>query len=112
MHLDAMAEPTTHGVPAIADYDQKTVGYHLRLLSQTGLIEVKNPAESDGIYIPAVLSMSWAGHEFLDSVRNPHVWKQTKSAAERLSSWTLSTLAELAKGYIKAEAYKFGLPIS
>jgi hypothetical protein len=54
----------------------------------------------------AILRMTMAGHEYLDSVRSPEVWKKTKSALEKVGGGAAldvikeiasKTLAELLK---------------
>lgn len=54
--------------------------YHMELLFEAGLIYGKMLEEcgtqaSDFL----ALRLTWAGHEFLDSVRSDTVWNQTKS---------------------------------
>ncbi|WP_126941637.1 DUF2513 domain-containing protein, partial [Xanthomonas sp. BRIP62409] len=51
------------------------------------------------------------GHDFLDSVRDPEIWRKTKSGAGQLGSWTVRMLAEMASGYVRAKAKDLGLPL-
>jgi len=59
----------------------------------------------------SVYRISWAGHEFLDSVRDPEIWRKTKEGAGKVGSWSVGLLAELAKGLIRAKAADLGLPL-
>lgn len=54
-------------------FDQ--IGYHLDLIVKAGLTarSVSHPAIGFMFKEP-----SWAGHDFLDSIRNPNVWSKTK----------------------------------
>ena len=81
---------------------------HLNLLKNAGYIEVEMRA-GDGTIM--VGDITWAGHDFIDAVREPKVWTETKSRAEKVGGWTVAILADLAKGYLKAEAAKHGFPM-
>lgn len=81
---------------------QETVDYIL-MLHSAGFLE-KSPKTS-------TYRLSWAGHEFLESVRDPEIWRKTKDGANKLGSWSVGILAEIAKGFIRAKAAALGLPI-
>jgi hypothetical protein len=46
---------------------------------------------------------TWAGHDFLDSIRDEDIWRKTKMHAEQVGAWTVDTLVGLAKAFIKAK---------
>lgn len=52
-----------------------------------------------------------AGHEFLETVRSAEIWSKAKAGATRVGSWSLSVIGDLAKGYLREEAAKLGLPL-
>jgi hypothetical protein len=56
------------------------------------------PAEGFGFQ-----SLTWEGHDFLDSVRDPKIWAKTKSGALAAGGFTVDLLKELAKGFIKKQ---------
>jgi hypothetical protein len=45
--------------------------------------------------------LTWAGHDFLDSVRDSEIWRATKEGAQKAGGFSLELLAALAKGLIK-----------
>jgi len=47
------------------------------------------------------LTITWNGYEFLDSIRDPEVWKRTEAAAAKVGGVGLSVLLELAKAVAK-----------
>lgn len=55
--------------------------------------------------------LSWKGHEFIDSIRDPEIWRQTKEGATKLGSWSVKLLGEMASGYIRLKATQLGLPV-
>ena len=70
------------------------VSYHVTLLAEAGLIEAENTTSMDQYeYLPTRLT--WAGHEFLDAVRDDTVWKRAKSE-------TLAKTGQLTFEVIKA----------
>lgn len=60
---------------------------------------------------PGVYRISWSGHEFLDSVRDPEIWQKTKDGANKVGSWSMKLLGELAVGFARAKAEQLGLPL-
>lgn len=87
-------------LPHLPDF-ATTLG-HAKMLISGGFIDVNDKH---------TLRMSWAGHEFLDKVRDPEIWRQTKEGASKVGSWSVKFLGELATGFIKAKATELGLPI-
>ena len=75
---------------------------HAQMLVSGGYIDVDRHT----------IRISWAGYEFLDSVRDPDIWRKTKEGAQKMGSWTVKLLADIATGFIKAKAIELGLPIS
>jgi hypothetical protein len=47
------------------------------------------------------LQLTWRGHEFLETVRDPEVWKRTKDGARKAGNFGLGFVVELAKAYGK-----------
>ncbi|MNE98660.1 hypothetical protein D3C80_1972110 [compost metagenome] len=45
--------------------------------------------------------LTYKGHEFLDTVRDPEVWRRTKEGAEKAGVAGLAMLLELGKAYGK-----------
>ena len=76
--------------------------YQLKLLDDTGLVEFRR--SSGGVWF--VNCMSWQGHDFLESVRDPEIWKTTKDVAKKAGGSTFDTLIAIAKGLIKTKIEK------
>ena len=70
---------------------------HFRLLADAGFIE-KGSLSSGGYTLRGI---TWAGHEFLDSIRDEEVWRRTKEGANKVGSWSLETLSEIARAIAK-----------
>ena len=50
--------------------------------------------------------ISWAGHDFIDSVRDPETWKKTKAGAAAAGGFTFDLVKDLAKGLVKKQIEK------
>ncbi|MGG0645463.1 DUF2513 domain-containing protein [Bacillus mycoides] len=61
---------------------------------------------SDELIHLSVSSISWDGHQFLDTIRDNEIWSKTKKAVGSLSSASISIMSSLATSYLKQ---KFGL---
>jgi len=95
------------------EYEGKTkqeIGHQLELLEDAGYIDARIIKDHVGIgYLDAfIVRMKMAGHEYLDSVRNPEVWNKTKTTLEKVGGGAAldvvkdiasKFLAELVKTY-------------
>lgn len=75
---------------------------HIALLKSGGFVD--EPQKG-------VLRITWEGHEFLDKVRDPEIWRKTKEGATKLNSWGIKLIGEMASGYIRAKATELGIPL-
>jgi len=80
------------------------VGYHLQLLAQAGLVdaEIERSRSTPGrIILVHPFGLTWEGHELLDSIRDPEVWRRTKQGAAKAGGLGFSFMVDLAKAYGK-----------
>lgn len=47
------------------------------------------------------IGLTWKGHEFLDNIRDPAIWRETKDGAKKLGGFSIELLGALAKGLVK-----------
>lgn len=83
----------------VAEKDECVVP-HARRMIEAGLLAplIDNNTEHRGKY-----SLSSAGYEFLDSVRDEELWRKTKEAAESIKSFGIEILRDIAKGFIATQ---------
>ena len=68
-------DPTKTCTVRAEGYAPVVIAYHLKLLKDGGLVVARDcSTESQMDYRPK--SLTWAGHEFLDAVRNETIWRQ------------------------------------
>jgi hypothetical protein len=80
--------------------EAEKLGEHLRLLKQAGFVDVQAESSTGAI---VVSGLSWRGHDFLDSVRDPKIWAKTKGAVESAGGFTVELMKDLAKGFVKKQ---------
>lgn len=79
--------------------------YHTQLLLDAGFVEGRVFDEETCV----VQRLTWAGHDFLDAMRDDTVWKKAKEHVLKPgASWTFDVLKEWLKAEVKA---KLGMPI-
>lgn len=83
---------------SVEGYDVDTIAYHLSLIKDAGLIDSGSVNPMVGI---GFRGFTWAGHDFIDSVRDPEIWKKTQGAMKQAGGFTLDLAKALAKGLIK-----------
>src|SRR5262245_43464068 len=66
------------GSVQVRGYSEDQIAYHLKLLKEAGLIDAIDVSSTTGIgFIP--ISITWRGHDFLESTRNEGVWQKVKA---------------------------------
>lgn len=83
------------------DYDR--TAEHLRMLIEEAGLVTGIPAHMMGGKNWLDLKLTWAGHDFLDAVRDPEIWSRTKKGAAEVKGFTFDLLKDLAKGFIKTQ---------
>lgn len=86
---------------AVANASVDQIAYHLRLIYDQGFLDSPGEPFLSG-QIP-FRGLTWAGHDFIDSIRDDDVWRKTKTQAEKVGSWTVDILSGFAKAVIKAK---------
>lgn len=81
---------------------------HVQLLEEAGLVMAAvNGGEKRPAAHAVVFRLTWAGHEFADSIRDDTLWKKVREHVIKPSaSWTFATLGEVLKAEILRQ---FGL---
>jgi len=63
----------------------------------------------DGSFLFRRLTME--GHDFLDTVRDPEIWRRTKQGATKAGGWTIGLLAEFGRAVLKQKAKEYGFDL-
>lgn len=76
--------------------------YHVALLKEAGLIDgqpLGSPGQENPVWID--LDLTWAGHDFLDAVRDPDIWRQTSRALQQAGAFTFALVKALAQAFLQ-----------
>src|ERR1044072_7772706 len=90
IRLLLLQQETGEEPPELKQYDEKGVVYNVALMIDAGLVIGEVLSDADETPISAVIIRpTWAGHDFLDSTRDPKIWKQAKEKVLKPGiSWT------------------------
>ncbi|MGY3717052.1 DUF2513 domain-containing protein [Sutcliffiella cohnii] len=87
------------------DWNREKVAYHLKILDQAGYV-INNTKWADNKPMWLLASLTWDGHEFLDSIKNDNVWLKTKDGVKKkgleMGSIPFDVLKEYASVQIKS----------
>lgn len=88
----------------IEGYGALEVGYHLIRMYEAGLLTgevTRSSSTPDRIIEVMPFDLTWAGHEFLEDIRDPEIWKRTKDGARKMGGASAQFIWEIAKAYGK-----------
>lgn len=81
-----------------SEFSIQDITYSLVKLEEAGYIDAAfTKLLQDGTYYYARIgNLTFIGHEFLDNIRDPKIWKMTKEAANKVGKFSITTLASYA----------------
>jgi hypothetical protein len=97
-------------VPPIEGYDDGTIKTHLVLMHDAGFLrcEPVRSSTSDRVIYVVPFELTWAGHDFLQTMRDDTLWRKAKEHVLKPgASWSFDILKEWAKHELRQ---KLGLP--
>lgn len=92
--------------------DEEIIKYQINLLYQAGFIygtvrkakpygrSEKAEHIKDDVLSVTPYEMTWQGHEYLETIRDPEVWEKTKKCAEEMGNFGVDTIKAIATGFI------------
>lgn len=88
----------------IPEYSSDEINYHLGQLYKAGYVTSGDTSDRmmSGQWVFS--SLTWEGHDFIDAVRDPDVWRRTKAGASKVGSWSVGLLLDMAKAYSRLKA--------
>jgi hypothetical protein len=92
----------------VAGFPREQISYTIQKLSEAGLVDAISFSSSSG-YDWRARALTYEGHEFLDTIRDGKIWKETKRIANEAGVFTLRALMETAKAVVKSELTKHGV---
>jgi hypothetical protein len=84
--------------------DPSLLAYHVQLLDEAGLLVAQDLQHlGPGGYRFLPKRLTWEGHEYVDNIRDPEVWRKAKEGAAGVGGFSLEMLGALARGLIKTK---------
>lgn len=87
----------------IEPYSQDELLYTADRLIEAGYLNSRFGWNMQSSHIITVNSISYDGHQFLDTIRDDGIWKNTKNKFAKFSSISLPIIQELASSLIKSQ---------
>ncbi|MCH4566050.1 DUF2513 domain-containing protein [Bacillus sp. ES1-5] len=91
IHLHQLKEFKTFNT-----YGENESTYAILKLIEAGYLNGAHQFDGDEIYYLGVSSITFSGHEFLNTIRDSKVWSTTKTLTQKLSSVPLNVLSAVA----------------
>ncbi|MHA6359134.1 DUF2513 domain-containing protein [Streptococcus vestibularis] len=86
--------------PRINSLDKNVILYHLKMLKEAGFVYWKVQFGNNKFYNGTLSGLTYEGHQFLDTVRSPKIWRDTKERASKIGVFTLDFLSQTAANII------------
>lgn len=88
---------------AAEGYSPTEVQYHLNLMYQAGWINGEDVRSTTSTRLIKVIpfDLTWKGHEFLEAVRDPEIWRQAKSGASKAGTAGIEFIWGMATALLK-----------
>ena len=86
----------------LPEHTKENIFYALYNLDQAGYIKLAIQDGDDGICMCAVICMTYAGHEFLDKIRDAKAWKCVKAVGKEIGQFSLALINQAANGIATA----------
>jgi len=87
---------------------------HIVMLASAGLLDcepTRSKTNPDRMFDVLVFDLSWAGHDYLDTIRDPKVWKKVKAKSVEVGNASFEFTIEIAKALAKQQLKSIGLDI-
>lgn len=87
---------------SLPDYTKEDIFYTLYNLEQAGYIKAQISWSNGTVYRCVVNYMTYAGHEFLNGIRDPKHWAVIKSGMNAVRNYSLDAINAIAGGITSA----------
>lgn len=105
--LEAVTEDESPPNPfTVEGYAPAVVGHHVYLMGEAGLLTTADISSMSDLTRQAMpLEVTWAGHDFIETMRSQEVWERTKQAMKDAGGGGFSMMLEfgkkVAEGFMK-----------
>lgn len=84
-------------------YEDSEILYTIEKLKEAGYINAALHFAAEHFIDGAVSSITYSGHEYLDNIREPEVWRKVKAMLKNAGATTLPLISQAAKMLIGSQ---------
>ena len=101
---DNLSYDTSIKLPSVhlKDYSSEELTYTTDKLYEAGYIDAHSVGADYMTPLFIVYSITYEGHQFLNTIRDDTIWNNTKTKVSKLSSVSIPILQEVASSIIKS----------
>lgn len=110
LQVEAWLDPLGWVELEFPDRPYEEVAYHVEKLNEAGFLQADELTSSSG-YDWKARQMTYEGHEFLDTVRDPEIWRTTKEMAKKVGVSSVEVLFQIGKNAVKQKLIEHGVPL-
>jgi hypothetical protein len=81
--------------PKFEGHSETEISYHIALLDDAGLLHGKDRS-AIGVFRWSAGALTWAGHEFVEAVRDDEIWKEALAITAESGNGTVFELLKKA----------------
>lgn len=81
-------------------YQKQDICYAALKLNEGGFVDLKLTYGDNRITSILIDSLTYEGHQFLESIKPPNVWVKTKNKAAKIGSFAIDIVSQIAIDYI------------
>jgi hypothetical protein len=104
---DVVTIPYDSETLAVEGRSAEEISYHIELIHEARLTE---PYNNQGMLSLTFSGLTWKGNDFIDSVRDPKIWRETKNALHKAGGYTADIAIAIAKGILQQQLQRLGIP--
>lgn len=86
--------------PQLSQYSSDEIYYTMQKVIEAKYIEFQSTKTLSNSFDGFFVCITWNGHQFLDTIRDPKVWSMAKTIASHLESVSISMLSNIGTGVI------------
>jgi hypothetical protein len=111
LQVEASPDPMAMVEITAPDHSQEEIAYHVQILDEGGLLEALDlTTMADYDWRPRRLTYN--GHEYLDTIRDPEAWRFTKETAKNAGVAGIKALFDIGKSYARQKLIEHGVHFS
>ena len=108
LQVEASTNPLGWVELDVHGHSYEEVAYHVEKLSEAGFLQADELTSSSG-YDWKARQLTYEGHEFLNTIRDPEVWRLTKETAKKAGVASVKALFDVGKHYANQKLLEHGI---